>query len=86
MKKIVMSAVGAIMLIAAGSAIVCANIEKNSMSEFFDVNVEALTQEEATGAMQYICKYLGCCGGQYKCFTGEISYGGVSVSGTFYMN
>lgn len=80
----VIVAVATVVLAAAAAVAIHANRQADPI---FEANIEALTQSEPTeGLMQYVCKYLGCCGGQNKCFSGEVSINGVTISGTFYMN
>ncbi len=86
MKK-VMILVSAIVLTA--SATTAAYVFSQKPSGIFEANVEALTSDEAApdgSAMSYVCKYIGCCGGDDKCFSGSVSIKGVEFSGTFYMN
>ncbi len=45
-------------------------------------NLEALTKDEKDGS--FWLDTFGCDGGDYKCFTGSLSFAGVSVSGTWY--
>ena len=77
---------GATLLLAAAAVTGFAAYEKSNVSDLLDANVEALATGEQQGLMKYVCEYLGCCGGEKKCFTGSVSYGGASVSGTFYMD
>ena len=85
MKKKLLLA-GATLLLAAAAVTGFAAYEKSNVSDLLDANVEALATGEQQGLMKYVCEYLGCCGGEKKCFTGSVSYGGASVSGTFYMD
>ena len=85
MKKKLLLA-GATLLLAAAAVTGFASYEKSDVSDLLDANVEALATGEQQGLMKYVCEYLGCCGGEKKCFTGSVSYGGASVSGTFYMD
>ena len=77
---------GATLLLAAAAVTGFAAYDKSNVSDLLDANVEALATGEQQGLMKYVCEYLGCCGGEKKCFTGSVSYGGASVSGTFYMD
>lgn len=85
MKKKLLLA-GATLLLAAAAVTGFAAYDKSNVSDLLDANVEALATGEQQGLMKYVCEYLGCCGGEKKCFTGSVSYGGASVSGTFYMD
>ena len=85
MKKKLLLA-GATLLLATAAVTGFAAYDKSNVSDLLDANVEALATGEQQGLMKYVCEYLGCCGGEKKCFTGSVSYGGASVSGTFYMD
>ena len=79
MKKIFTICTSTLLLIVGGFAI-AKNVENTT--EFFDENVEALAADESgITVIDVVCKVLGCCGGDKKCFSG--SYKG--FSGTFYM-
>lgn len=71
-------------IVVAGGAILFVNAGGKQDSLFAE-NVEALTETEQGTLIHYVCKHLGCCGGEKKCFSGSFSYGGASISGTFYM-
>ena len=49
------------------------------------VYAKAEVESEET-VRDYVEKYLGCNGGEMKCFTGELSFKGISVSGTWYQH
>ncbi len=86
MKKL-MILVSAIVLTA--SAATAAYVYSQKSSDLFDANVAALTSGESApdgSVMDYVCKYIGCCGRNDKCFSGSVSIKGVEISGTFYMN
>ncbi len=79
MKKIFTICITALLLVAGGFAIVT---NPKNTAAFFDENVDALAADEGdVTVVDVICKVLGCCGGDKKCFSG--SYKG--FSGTFYM-
>ena len=81
-------AAGAVFVAATVSAFVYVKNESSSMDGLFNANVEALAGDESIPdgtVMSYVCKYIGCCGGDFKCFSGSFSISGVEVSGTFYM-
>lgn len=87
MKK-VMILVSAIVLTASAATAAYVYSQKSS-SDLFEANVEALTSGESApdgSVMDYVCKYIGCCGRNDKCFSGSVSIKGVEISGTFYMN
>lgn len=69
----------------AVSVFVCVNPKRNSKDDLFIANAEALANAEEC-VMDYVCRYLGCCGGQNKCFYETVSIGNAELSGTFYMN
>ena len=77
---------GVAMLLAAAAVTGFSVCKQSDVSDLLNANVEALATGEQQGLMKYVCEYLGCCGGEKKCFTGSVSYGGASVSGTFYMD
>lgn len=76
--------------LAVMAAAVTATISSvNANSTEFDLlsqNIEALTNDEQGGGLAGVaCSILGCCGGDYKCFTGSVTYNGISIEGTFYI-
>lgn len=78
--KIKYALISAVLLVAA--TVTYVEVIKNK-TPLFEANVEALADGE--DGTNYACKYLGCCGGENKCFTGSITIGGVKFEGTFYM-
>lgn len=85
MKKKILLA-GAVALMAAAAVTGYSVYSKSNVPDLLSANIEALADNEGPkGLMKYVCEYLGCCGGPNKCFSGEISYGGATISGTFYM-
>lgn len=70
-------------ILVAGTVTSMKTIKKST--PLFEANVEALADSEGGTMVYYACKYLGCCGGENKCFTGSITIGGVKIEGTFYM-
>lgn len=88
MKKRMLLAAGAVLVAASVSAFVYVKNGSSSMDGLFNANVEALAGNEGAPdgtVMSYVCKYIGCCGGDFKCFSGSFSISGVELSGTFYM-
>ena len=88
MKKNLFSIVGETLTMVAVLTFVYVKNEVNKNNEIFNANVEALADLEPGDktVMDYVCKYVGCCGGERKCFTGSVNVYGVSVEGTFYMD
>ena len=80
--KIKYALIAAVLLVAA--TVTSVEVIKNK-TPLFEANVEALADGEDGTMVYYACKYLGCCGGENKCFTGSITIGGVKFDGTFYM-
>lgn len=83
MKKSIIAAVAAGIMTLAGMAAVKTVSHEASL---FERNVEALTEPEKGTPIYYVCEYIGCCGGDNKCFSGSFSYRDFSISGTFYMD
>lgn len=79
MKKVFTICVS-VLLLAAGGFAIATNLD--DITKLFDENVEALAATELDiTVIDVVCKVIGCCGGDKKCFTGTIK----GVSGTFYM-
>lgn len=83
MKTTIFAVIAAAILAAA--TITTVKTIRNT-NPLLDANVEALAETEQGTLVHYACKYLGCCGGDNKCFTGSVTIGGVIIEGTFYMN
>ena len=61
MKKNMILAAGAVLVAAAVSAFVYVNNERNSMSDLFNTNVEALTRYEIiVGDLCVVCPNYAC--------------------------
>ena len=58
MKKMILLAAGAVLLVAAVSAFVYVKNENNSMREMFNANVEALARGESGGSWT-MCSQIG---------------------------
>ena len=79
MKKHILLAAGAVLVVAAVSVFVYVKNERNSMDELFNANVEALAQQE-TGlsilcdnySYVIVCKYTCVCG---RTWTTNSGYG-----------
>ena len=68
MKKMILLAAGAVLLVAAVSAFVYVKNENNAMNELFDTNVEALSDCEITtekGKVLFSCRGENTCSATY---------------------
>lgn len=88
MKKVIIASVSALAILSVATVISCKTISKSSINELSKANVEALAAPKAKKVetvADFMREYFGCPGGNNKCFTGSISYGGASINGTWYM-
>ncbi len=90
MKKIIIASISAFAVFCAMSVITSVNVSESSLSELSKANVEALAapqkaEKKVETVADFMREYFGCPGGNNKCFTGSISYGGAAINGTWYM-
>ena len=80
-------------IVLAGATIATYTAATKSQKEMSDLtrqNLELMMNAGEMGAddykniMDFVCKTLGCCGGEKTCYKGEIKYKGFSFSSTFY--
>lgn len=84
MKKVIALTVGALLVLCA--VLVCCTICADNKKGFLYENVEALASDEGGDSVgDYVKRILGCPGGNAKCFSGEITVKGVTLSGTWYV-
>ena len=88
MKKTIIISISAIAALCLASAAFSGNVF-HSMSELSKANVEALAAPQKADkkietVADFMREYFGCPGGNTKCFSGAIGYGGVFVKGTWY--
>lgn len=84
MKKGILWAVSALLLICSGASVM--SLFKASSSDLFKANVVALANDANESSIgETIREVLGCPGGQNKCFTGSVKVGPVETSGTWYL-
>lgn len=80
MKTKVILLAGILATVAMLSGLAVASKDNSGSDVLLHENVEALTSGES------IREFLDCPGGNKQCFSGSVSYGGISVKGTWYLD
>lgn len=76
----------AAVLFCIASAVGLWAVFNGSNSSFLKENVEALTDDgNGVSIGDKVRDVIGCPGGNAKCFSGEVTIKGVTVSGTWYI-
>lgn len=76
----------AAVLFCIASVVVSRSLFKGNDACFLKENVEALTDSGGMVSIgDKVRDFIGCPGGNAKCFSGEVTIKGVTVSGTWYI-
>ena len=76
----------AAVLFCIASAVVSRSLFKEDDASFLKENVEALADSGGMVSIgDKVRDFIGCPGGNAKCFSGEVTIKGVTVSGTWYI-
>ena len=88
MKIVIIASISSLAILCVAAVVSSKNFSGSSLNELSRANVEALAAPQAQKKIETVAdfmrEYMGCPGGNQKCFVGTIGYGGFFVSGTWY--